>query len=166
MSPATAVCALIILCSASGNTELLSHFRHATIRAVPGSPDVPVLAALGVSAASCCSPGAAPHPSIPAEPQAGLAVIHSAPAAWPCCWMMWCSQVPDIAQHRGSPRRHHIVFPGRWQSRAGLRQPPLGARSCGLSPRCCRRSISPQELSQSRGFPHCPHSRALQGQTG
>lgn len=62
MSPATAVCALIILCSASGNTELLSHFRHATIRAVPGSPDVPVLAALGVSAASCCSPGAAPHP--------------------------------------------------------------------------------------------------------
>lgn len=45
MSPAMVVCALIILCSASGNTELLSHFRHATIRALAESLDVPVLTA-------------------------------------------------------------------------------------------------------------------------
>lgn len=45
MSLAVVVCALIILCSASGNTELLSHFRHATIRALAESLDVPVLAA-------------------------------------------------------------------------------------------------------------------------
>lgn len=44
MSPATVVCALIILCSASGNTELLSHFRHATIRALAESSDLPALA--------------------------------------------------------------------------------------------------------------------------
>lgn len=31
--------------------------------------------------------GAAPHPSIPAEPQAGLAVIRRAPAAQPHCWL-------------------------------------------------------------------------------
>lgn len=75
MSPATAVCALIILCSASGNTELLSHFRHATIRAVPGSPDVLALAALGVSAASCCSPGAAPPAPPPGSSYASLGVF-------------------------------------------------------------------------------------------
>lgn len=46
MSPAMVVCALIILCSASGNAELLSHFRHATIIALAESLDVPVLAAL------------------------------------------------------------------------------------------------------------------------
>lgn len=49
MSLAVVVCALIILCSASGNTELLSHFRHATIRALAGSLDVPVLAAFSCS---------------------------------------------------------------------------------------------------------------------
>lgn len=49
MSPAMVVCALIILCSASGNTELLSHFRHATIRALAGSSDVPALAAFSGS---------------------------------------------------------------------------------------------------------------------
>lgn len=65
MSPAVVVCALIILCSARGNTELLSRFRHATIGALAQSCRVPALPAFqcskadGLSYVSSGGPGKA-----------------------------------------------------------------------------------------------------------